>query len=362
MPTISRPRRPRRAARPGPRPWPPLAAAARSRRRPERHHQRQHRFRQGHAPPRLLPQRHPRPGHHRPPERDVRQRRSARTSTLKTSTFNSGTDETTALLAGALDAAFVGPNPAINAYQKIERPAHPHRLRHRLGRRLPRREAVDHERGRPQGQEDRDAVARQHPGRRAAHLAEARKGYTTDDRRRRRRHDRPAGQLRHAHRVPDRRDRRRLGARAVRDPAPAGRRQGPRRRGRPCGRRASSSRRSSWSPRSSSTRTPTSSRTCSRASTARSTSSTTDPAQARAARVGRASAAVTGKTLADLARRDVVQEHHVHARPDRVVARRPTPTHAKALGFIDSTDLKNIYDLTLLNKLLTAQGKAAITP
>lgn len=38
--------------------------------------------------------------------------------TLKTSNYNSGTDETTALLAGALDAAFVGPNPAINAYQK----------------------------------------------------------------------------------------------------------------------------------------------------------------------------------------------------------------------------------------------------
>ena len=31
---------------------------------------------------------------------------------------------------------------------------------------------------------------------------------------------------------------------------------------------------------------------------------------------------------------------------------------AKALGFIDSTDLKNIYDLTLLNKLLPEQGKA----
>ena len=45
-------------------------------------------------------------------------RTSARTSTIKTSDYNSGTDETTALLAGALDAAFVGPNPAINAYQK----------------------------------------------------------------------------------------------------------------------------------------------------------------------------------------------------------------------------------------------------
>jgi len=37
---------------------------------------------------------------------------------LQTSTYNSGTEETIALLAGALDAAFVGPNPAINAYQK----------------------------------------------------------------------------------------------------------------------------------------------------------------------------------------------------------------------------------------------------
>jgi len=38
--------------------------------------------------------------------------------TLKTSVFSTGTDETTALLAGQLDAAYVGPNPAINAWQK----------------------------------------------------------------------------------------------------------------------------------------------------------------------------------------------------------------------------------------------------
>jgi NitT/TauT family transport system substrate-binding protein len=37
---------------------------------------------------------------------------------LETSTYSSGTEETTAILAGSLDAAFVGPNPAINAYQK----------------------------------------------------------------------------------------------------------------------------------------------------------------------------------------------------------------------------------------------------
>ncbi len=38
--------------------------------------------------------------------------------TLKTSVFSSGTQETTALLAGQLDAAYVGPNPAINAWSK----------------------------------------------------------------------------------------------------------------------------------------------------------------------------------------------------------------------------------------------------
>jgi len=37
---------------------------------------------------------------------------------LALKTFNSGSEAVTALLAGALDASFVGPNPAINAYQK----------------------------------------------------------------------------------------------------------------------------------------------------------------------------------------------------------------------------------------------------
>jgi NitT/TauT family transport system substrate-binding protein len=37
---------------------------------------------------------------------------------LQTSVFTSGTQETTAILAGQLDAAYVGPNPAINAWQK----------------------------------------------------------------------------------------------------------------------------------------------------------------------------------------------------------------------------------------------------
>src|SRR5215472_6596880 len=37
---------------------------------------------------------------------------------LKTTVFSSGTEETTAILAGQLDAAYVGPNPALNAWQK----------------------------------------------------------------------------------------------------------------------------------------------------------------------------------------------------------------------------------------------------
>jgi NitT/TauT family transport system substrate-binding protein len=37
---------------------------------------------------------------------------------LATTVYNSGTQETTAILAGQLDAAYVGPNPAINAFQK----------------------------------------------------------------------------------------------------------------------------------------------------------------------------------------------------------------------------------------------------
>jgi len=39
-------------------------------------------------------------------------------ATLKPTAFSTGTEETTALLAGQLDAAYVGPNPAINAWQK----------------------------------------------------------------------------------------------------------------------------------------------------------------------------------------------------------------------------------------------------
>jgi NitT/TauT family transport system substrate-binding protein len=40
--------------------------------------------------------------------------------TVDASAFSSGTEETTAILAGQLDAAYVGPNPAINAWLKSD--------------------------------------------------------------------------------------------------------------------------------------------------------------------------------------------------------------------------------------------------
>src|SRR6266702_683535 len=40
--------------------------------------------------------------------------------TVKATAFSSGTEETTAILSGQLDAAYVGPNPAINAWQKSD--------------------------------------------------------------------------------------------------------------------------------------------------------------------------------------------------------------------------------------------------
>ncbi|WP_235486869.1 ABC transporter substrate-binding protein, partial [Frankia sp. AvcI1] len=38
--------------------------------------------------------------------------------TLKTSTFNSGVQEAEAVLSGALDAGYIGPNPAVNSFIK----------------------------------------------------------------------------------------------------------------------------------------------------------------------------------------------------------------------------------------------------
>ena len=42
------------------------------------------------------------------------------TATLETSTFNSGTEVVEAIFSDAIDASFIGPNPAINAYAKSD--------------------------------------------------------------------------------------------------------------------------------------------------------------------------------------------------------------------------------------------------
>ena len=71
----------------------------------------------GHGPARLPPEHHPRPGPGRASTRASSQERSA-PNTLQTATFNAGPDAVDALFADSIDAAFIGPNPSINAFQK----------------------------------------------------------------------------------------------------------------------------------------------------------------------------------------------------------------------------------------------------
>lgn len=51
-------------------------------------------------------------------EKGILQKALGKNVTLKTSIYSTGTEEATALLAGQLDAAYVGPNPTINTWQK----------------------------------------------------------------------------------------------------------------------------------------------------------------------------------------------------------------------------------------------------
>ena len=67
------------------------------------------------------------------------------------------------------------PEPGDQRIPEVGRQAHPHRCGRRVGWCVPRREAFDHERRRPQGQEARDAAARQHARRRVACVPEGRR-------------------------------------------------------------------------------------------------------------------------------------------------------------------------------------------
>ena len=154
------------------------------------------------AAPRLLPQRHPR--HRRSsasskgifaetPRRE-RQARDLRRSTP-------GPEAVEALFAGAIDATYIGPNPAINAFAKSNGEAIRIVSGATSGGAFLVVKPDINGAGRPQGQEARHPAARQHPGRRPARLAEGARASSTDTHGRRRRLDRPAGQRQTARRV-----------------------------------------------------------------------------------------------------------------------------------------------------------------
>ncbi len=154
-------------------------------------------------------------------------------ATITVTPFSSGTPAVEALLTDSIDITYIGPNPAINAFAKTNGEAVRVISGSTSGGAFLVVKPEITTRGRPQGQEDREPVARQHAGRRAPRVAE---GAGPDDRhrRRRRRLDRAPGERADPRDVPGRHDRRRMGARAVGDPAdPGWRRQGPRRRARP---------------------------------------------------------------------------------------------------------------------------------
>jgi NitT/TauT family transport system substrate-binding protein len=66
-----------------------------------------------------LPERHPRPARDRSME--TASRRGARRGVdLEVVTFGSGTEAIEALFSGAIDASFIGPNPAINGFAKSD--------------------------------------------------------------------------------------------------------------------------------------------------------------------------------------------------------------------------------------------------
>ena len=178
---------------------------------------------------------------------------------IQVTPFNSGTPAVEAILSRRHRHHVHRPQPGHQRVREDQRRGGPRHLRLDLGRRVPRRQARDHQRGRPQGQEDRHPVARQHPGRRAPRLAQG-AGPVDRHRRRRRRLGRAAGERPDARDVPGRDDRRCVGARAVGDAARS-RTAAPRSSSTSatCGPTASTSRPTCWSPRSSSRPTPRSS-------------------------------------------------------------------------------------------------------
>ena len=135
---------------------------------------------------------------------------------LEPHAFNAGPEVVEAIFNGALDASYIGPNPAINAFAQSDGEAirivagttsGGAALVVRDGITSPDRAGRHHA---------RDAAARQHAGRRPASMA-ARAGLRDGPRGRRGCVDHPAGERGRVECVRRGRDRRRLGPRAVVD-------------------------------------------------------------------------------------------------------------------------------------------------
>ena len=140
---------------------------------------------QRHAQPRLLPQRHACAGARRcgggPVRRGARRRRRAEHVHLQRRH------------GGHRGAVRRGdrhhlhrPEPGDQRVRPERRHRHPHHLRQHVRRRLPRREAGDHLGRAARGAHHRHALARQHPGRRAARVARGERPRDHARRRRRR--------------------------------------------------------------------------------------------------------------------------------------------------------------------------------
>ena len=152
--------------------------------------------------------------------------------TLKLTPFSTGTEESTALLAGQLDAAYVGPNPAIKAWQTSNGKLIKIISGAASGRRAGGEEE-HHRRLSAQGPVAGHALAGQHPGRRAALLAEAAQPDRHPDRGRGCLDQAGVAELGRRARVHVRPDRRGLGARALRRGDGPGRRARAGQRGHP---------------------------------------------------------------------------------------------------------------------------------
>ena len=68
----------------------------------------------------------------------------------------------------------------------------------------------------------------------------------------------------------------------------------------------------------------------------------------------------SGKALPGRRPRPGLEVHPDHRRPAGLDPRAPRPTHAVKAGLLEKPDLKGIYDLTLLNKVLKAEGESPV--